>query len=526
MGLPGATGQASLREEVPMTIPSRPAATSELAVSMHGISKAFGGVPVLREVSFELRRGEIHALVGGNGAGKSTLMKILAGVYERDGGTYEVDGQATDFRTVHEAHAAGVGMVFQEFSLVPTLTVAQNIYLTREPKSRGFIDDREMERRARELFATMSVDIDPGRPLEALPTAIWQLTEIAKALAQDARVLIMDEPTAALARAETQELFALMRRLRERGISVIYISHRMEEIFSVCDRVTVLRDGAAVMTVDIASTSPRDVIEAIVGRRMEHAMEYVARGAPGDVLLEATGLQTADKLTGVDLVLRAGEVVGLAGLMGSGRTELARALFGIDQLTSGEVRVEGTVVRLRGPRAAIRAGIGLIPEDRRAQGLVLAHTVRENFMLPLLDRISRLGFVDDGDGDRRTDESIRALSIRTRSAQQEVGTLSGGNQQKVVIAKWLGTTPRIFVMDEPTAGVDIGTKGEIVEIVRAFAAAGHAVLIISSELPELLAVSDRILVMRDGRVDQELPRAAIHREEDLHHAIQAVGVNP
>ena len=508
-----------------MTIPSQSAAQPDPAVSMHGITKAFGGVPVLKEVGFELRRGEIHALMGGNGAGKSTLMKILAGVYERDAGTYEVDGRSTDFRTVHEAQAAGVGMVFQEFSLVPTLTVAQNIYLTREPKSGGFIDDREMERRARELFATMRVDIDPRRPLDELPTAIWQLTENAKALSQDARVLIMDEPTAALARAETQELFALMRRLRERDISIIYISHRMEEIFAVCDRVTVLRDGAAVMTAEIASIRPRDVIEAIVGRRMEHAMEYVARGGPGEVLLEATGLRTADKLAGVDLTLRAGEVVGLAGLMGSGRTELARALFGIDPLTGGELRLNGMAVRLRGPRDAIRAGIGLIPEDRRVQGLVLDHTVRENFLLPLLDRISRHGFVDDRDGDRRTDEYVQALSIQARSTHQEIGTLSGGNQQKVVIAKWLGTTPRIFVMDEPTAGVDVGTKGEIVAMVREFAEAGNAVLIISSELPELLAVSDRILVMRDGRVDQELPRAAIAREEDLHHAIQAVGAD-
>jgi ribose transport system ATP-binding protein len=501
------------------------AAPPDMAVVMHRITKGFNGVPVLKDVDFELRRGEIHALVGGNGAGKSTLMKILAGVYERDGGTYEVDGRETDFRTVHEAQSAGVGMVFQEFSLVPTLTVAQNVYLTREPKTRGgLIDDAEMVRRARTVFETMSVDIDPRRPLDELATAYWQLTEIAKALSQHARVLIMDEPTAALASNETAELFEVMRRLKSQGISIIYISHRMEEIFAICDRVTVLRDGKAELTTEIAATTPREIINTIVGRKLEHTMDYVERGAHGDILLEAHGLETADKLRGVDLVLHAGEVIGLAGLMGSGRSELARALFGIDPLTAGEVRLNGEVIHVGSPGQAIDLGIGLIPEDRRAQGLVLDHAVRDNFMLPLLDRISRLGFVNDAEGDRRTDDYVKRLSIQVRSTAQQIGTLSGGNQQKVVIAKWLGTEPKILVMDEPTAGVDIGTKGEIVAMVRDFAEAGNAVIMISSELAELLAVSDRILVMRDGRVDQEIPRGAIAREEDLHHAIQGVGV--
>jgi ribose transport system ATP-binding protein len=501
------------------------AGSPEVAVRMRGITKAFNGVPVLKEVDFELRRGEIHALVGGNGAGKSTLMKILAGVYERDGGTYEVEGQETDFRTVHEAQAAGVGMVFQEFSLVPTLTVAQNIFLAREAKTRGgLIDDATMVREARAIFETMRVEVDPRRPLDELATAYWQLTEIAKALAQHARILIMDEPTAALATHETTQLFELMRRLKGQGISIIYISHRMEEIFTICDRVTVLRDGSAELTTEIAATTPRAIIDTIVGRKLEHTMDYVDRGAHGEVLLEIRGLETEDKLRGVDLTLHAGEVVGLAGLMGSGRSEVARALFGIDALTAGEVRLSGELIRVGNPRQAIDLGIGLIPEDRRAQGLVLDHAVRENFLLPQLDRISRLGFVDDAEGDRRTDDYVGRLSIKTRSNAQQIGTLSGGNQQKVVIAKWLGTEPRILVMDEPTAGVDIGTKGEIVAIVRAFAEAGNAVIMISSELAELLAVSDRILVMRDGRVDQEIPRQAIAREEDLHHAIQSVGV--
>lgn len=493
------------------------------AVSMRGITKSFGGVPVLKEVDFDLRHGDIHALVGGNGAGKSTLMKILVGAYSRDGGSYEINGRHVDFHTVQDARASGVGMVFQEFSLVPTLSVAQNVFLTREARSRGgLIDDREMERRTRELFATMSVDVDPHRPLDDLPTALWQLTEIAKALSQNARVLIMDEPTAALAKTETVELFRLMRRLKDQGISIVYISHRMEEVFEICDRVTVLRDGREVLTEDLSSITMRLVIEEIVGRKLEHAMEYQERYVGGDVLFEARGLTTATKLRGVDFQLRAGEVLGLAGLMGSGRSEVARALFGIDPLQSGDLLLRGKAIRITNPRDAIAHGIALIPEDRRAQGLILDHAVRENFLLPLLGRLSRAGFVDDAEGDRRTDSFVRRLSIKTRSTSQSIGTLSGGNQQKVVIAKWLGIEPSVLIMDEPTAGVDIGTKGEIVSMIRAFADTGNGVIIISSELPELLAVSDRVLILRDGQVERELDRRDIHLEEELHHAIQGV----
>ena len=495
------------------------------AVTMRGITKSFGGVPVLKEVDFDLETGEIHALAGGNGAGKSTLMKILAGVYTRDGGTYDVGGRPVDFRAVHDAQAAGVGMVFQEFSLIPTLTVAQNVFLTHEPRTRvGFIDDRAMERRTRELFATMRVEADPGRSMDELPTAFWQLTEIAKALSQDARVLIMDEPTAALAKSETVELFGLMRRLKEQGISIVYISHRMEEIFEVCDRITVLRDGRPVLTEDLASVTPRVVIDEIVGRKLEHALEYQERQVGDEVLLDARGLTTAAKLRGVDFQLRRGEVLGLAGLMGSGRTELARALFGIDPLEAGELLLEGEPISIGNPRQAMGHGVALIPEDRRVQGLILDHAVRENLLLPLLGRLSRAGFVDDAEGDRRTDSFVTRLSIKTRTTKQPIGTLSGGNQQKVVIAKWLGIEPRILIMDEPTAGVDIGTKGEIVSMIRAFADQGNSAIVISSELPELLAVSDRILILRDGKVERELDRSEIHQEEELHHAIQAVEV--
>ena len=495
---------------------------AEAAVVMRGITKSFSGVRVLDAVDFELEKGEIHALVGGNGAGKSTLMKILVGVYSLDAGTYEVDGRKVRFTSTHDAREARVGMVFQEFSLIPQLTVAQNMFLTREPKTVGLIDDKEMVRQAGVIFETMNVDLDPGRTLEDLPTAYWQLTEIAKALSQDARVLIFDEPTAALAKTEAQDLFALMRRLKEQGIAIVYISHRMEEVFEICDRVTVLRDGRIVMTRDMAELTMEDVIGAIVGQQLEHSMDWHARKVGDEIVLEARRLTSGDRLRNVDFCLRRGEVLGLAGLMGSGRTELARALFGIDHVDSGEVLLKGAPVSISGPKAAIDAGIALIPEDRRVQGLILEHSVRDNIVLPMLGRISQAGFVDDGKGDRKTDEAVSRLSVVARTVRQAIKELSGGNQQKVVIAKWLGMEPQILIMDEPTAGVDIGTKAEIVGMIRDFADAGGSVIMISSELPELLAVSDRLLILRDGHVESEMDRSQIRREEDLHHAVQGM----
>jgi ribose transport system ATP-binding protein len=492
---------------------------------MRRISKSFSGVRVLDGVDFELRRGEIHALVGGNGAGKSTLMKILAGVYRLDEGSFAIDGADVDITSPHDALKAGVGMVFQEFSLVPTLTVAQNVFLTREPHGfGGLIDDRESERKTREIFRTMGVDVDPRRSLEGLPTTYWQLTEIAKALSQEARVLIMDEPTAALAKTETEQLFDLMRRLSAHGISIVFVSHRMEEIFEICDRITVLRDGRIVLTAPTEDLTVQQVINGIVGRKVEQAMECSERAVDPaeEVLLEVRGLASGPRLRGIDLTLRRGEIVGLAGLMGSGRSEFARALFGIDRIDAGEIFVSGKRLHLRGPQEAIDAGIALIPEDRRAQGLILGHSVRENFVLPLLRQLTRYGFVDDRKGAQLASSFVERLSIRLRSLDQPIPLLSGGNQQKVVIAKWLGTNPQILVMDEPTAGVDVGTKGEIVAMIRALAESGKGVIIISSELPELLAVSDRVLVLRDGRVERELARSEIEAEEQLHRAVQGV----
>jgi ribose transport system ATP-binding protein len=494
-------------------------------VTMTGISKSFNGVRVLDDVDFEIRRGEIHALLGGNGAGKSTLMKILEGVYTSDAGTIEMEGERVQLSSAQDARARGIVMIFQEFSLVPTLTVSQNVSLLREGRNAfGLLDDRGARTRAREIFADMGVDVDVDAPVGSLSTAYWQLTEIAKALSQDAKVLIMDEPTASLARSETTRLFELVRRLQGRGISIIYISHRLEEVFEIADRVSVLRDGRMILTEETGKLSTGDAIEAIVGRRMEAAAQWRPRAVDRAArpLLEVRGLESGSRVRGVNFELFRGEILGLAGLMGSGRTEIARTLFGIDKATAGEIVIEGKPTRIRSPRDAIQAGIALIPEDRRVQGLVLDHTLRDNLLLPLLGGLQRGGLVNDGRGDKVAAALMEQLAVRGGSAGRPVRQLSGGNQQKVVIAKWLGTEPEILIMDEPTVGVDVGTKAEIIDMLRRLADAGKGVIVISSELPELLAVSDRVLLLREGRVERQLDRAEIETEEQLHHAVQGV----
>jgi ribose transport system ATP-binding protein len=490
---------------------------------MTGISKSFSGTRVLHAVDFELRPGEIHALVGGNGAGKSTLMKILQGVYTADDGQIEVAGAPVEIHSPHDARALGIGMIFQEFSLVPTLSVAQNIFLAREPRSLGLIDDRACEERVRELFAEMDERVDPRARVSDLSTGYWQLTEIAKALAQDARILIMDEPTSTLTATETQSLFTLMQKLKARGISIIYISHRMEEIFQITDRVTVLRDGRWISTEPTAQLTMERVIDDIVGKTMEAAFAWQERrvertGAP---LLEVRDLSAGDRVHNISFSLYPGEILGIAGLMGSGRTELARAIFGIDRIDAGDVLIRGERVPIGVPDDAIAAGISLIPEDRRSQGLVLDHTVKDNLLLPMLPRLQQFGLVDDARGARIADSFVRSLQIKTTSVETPVRLLSGGNQQKVVIGKWLATDPDILIMDEPTAGVDIGAKTEILGVIRRLADAGKGVVVISSEPAELLAVSDRIVILHDGSVRRELDRREIATEEELHHAVQS-----
>jgi ribose transport system ATP-binding protein len=494
-----------------------------MRVELRGIDKSFGAVRVLRGVDFGAAAGEVHALVGGNGAGKSTLMKILEGVHRQDAGEVLLDGEAVQFRSVRDARSAGVAMMFQEFSLIPSLSVAQNVFLQHEPRTgRVVLDDREARRRTRAILADMGVELDPRRRVDSLPTAYWQLCEIAKALALDARVLIMDEPTASLTRAETASLFQIVERLKERGLAIVYISHRLDEIFQIADRVTVLRDGQVVESALIAETSLEAVIAAMVGREIEDEMQWHDRGAvEREPLLELRGVRTADRLAGVDFTVAVGEVVGLAGLMGSGRTEILRAIFGVDRLTAGEILLRGKPLRLRRASDAVRHGIVLVPEDRRRQGLVLDHSIERNLLLPSLGRLaSFLGFVDDGAGRRVVEQTRSRLAIAGGGRSAPVRLLSGGNQQKVVLGKWLATDPAVLLLDEPTAGVDIGTKTEILQMIRTLAAQGKAVVLVSSELPELLAAADRILIVRDGAVARSVDRRDIAGEAALEELLQ------
>jgi ribose transport system ATP-binding protein len=492
------------------------------AIEMRGIEKSFGTNPVLKNVDFSVTVGEVHALAGENGAGKSTLMKILQGVYQKDAGEILVSGQVAEIEDTFAARRAGIGMVSQEFSLIPSLTVAQNIFLTNEPTKFGLIDDAKAKALALSIFREMEVEVDPSRTVESMPTALWQLTEIAKALAQNAKVLIMDEPTASLAKHEAEGLFALIERLKAKGIAIVYISHRMDEIYRIADRITVLRDGSRVLTESLKKVSPEQIVEAIVGRKSAAHLVHKSRAdkISSKIALDVKNLSSGPKLQNVSLQLRRGEILGLAGLMGSGRTELVNTLFGILKPTSGTISINGKLVDISSPKRAIDNRIALVPEDRRSQGLVLDHPVTENLTLPLLDGLKSSGLLSKKKIAVRSKEIIDQFDIKLAHPSIRVSSLSGGNQQKVVIGKWLGTNPEILLMDEPTAGVDIGTKSEILDLVRKIADSGKSVILVSSELPELLSVSDRILVLKDGHVSKSLNRDEIPSEEFLQLAIQ------
>jgi ribose transport system ATP-binding protein len=476
---------------------------------MTGVVKSFGGVRALQGVDLRIAKGEIHALLGGNGAGKSTILKILNGVHVPDEGTIEVDGAPLAEHSPEAARRAGIAMIFQEMSLVPTLTVAQNIFLTREARDRlGMIDDREAERRAKVLFGELGVDIDPRLRVSELSAGQQQLTEIVKATSQKAKVLILDEPTTALSGVEVGHLFDFLARLKAEGVAIVYVSHRMDEIFKIADVATILRDGRHVVTAPLSEFTLQSMIERIVGRQSSGFHDLV-RGevaALGEPLVELRGVSGPRKPRNVDLVVRRGEVVGVAGLLGSGRSALARVLCGIDPLVSGEIRIAGKPVRIASPRDAIAAGIALIPEDRRRQGFVAEHSVASNICLPVLDKLSRGPWIMADKARRLAEEQIGRLRVKTASPDSPVRTLSGGNAQKVVIAKWLAAEPRVIVLDEPTAGIDIGSKSEIVALIRELAGQGKAVVIISSELPELLAASDRIVVVSNGELVRDISR--------------------
>ncbi|WP_406378742.1 sugar ABC transporter ATP-binding protein [Streptomyces sp. NBC_01618] len=474
-------------------------------LTMHGVSKSFLGVRVLHEVGLDLEAGEVHALVGENGAGKSTLMKILAGEHVPDAGSVTIDGTAYSFSHPAQAQAAGIGIVHQELALLPHRTVAENVFLGREPTRYGLVDRRAMERRTAELLAEMDeTGITPRTPVHELSVARRQTVEIVKALASDVRILVMDEPTAALADHEVAQLASLIRRLTDRGLGILYISHRLREVFALSQRITVLKDGRRVATLTTRDTDADTVVRAMVGREL--GAYYPPRARPGEtgaVRLTVSRGGNA-RISGIDLTLRAGEIVGVAGLQGSGRTSLARALFGAEPFTTGTMTVDGTPLRPTRPRDAVRAGIALVTEDRKAEGLALRQSVTDNALLVTRAVPAR----GEAPADRDVGALLERVRLRAPGGNQQVQYLSGGNQQKVVIAKWLAARPRILLFDEPTRGVDVGAKAAIHTLVRELAHEGLAVLIISSELPELIGMSDRVLVMSEGRLAGELPAGA------------------
>jgi ABC-type sugar transport system ATPase subunit len=482
------------------------------ALEMTGITKRFPGVQALAGVDLRVSSGHIHAVVGENGAGKSTLMKILAGAYGADAGSIVMEGRPVAFSSPHESQALGVGMVFQELNLVADLSVAENIYLGRQPIRRfGIVDRRGLREQATALLASLGAPIDATSLVRDLSVGQQQMVEIAKVYSQDPRILVLDEPTSALTEHETDILFATLRRLRSEGIAIIFISHRLKEVLAIADEVTVLRDGKLVGSRPIGELTAAEIVKMMVGRDVSDLFPKAVVDI-GDVVLEVRGYSRSGVFSDVSFTVRAGEVLGLAGLVGAGRTEVARSIFGLDPHDAGEVRIDGQRVRVRGPRDAVKAHMGYVPEDRKKDGLVLGLSVRSNTVLSVLSDLARVGWITRRMETPTVDAMIERFRLRPPDPERTVATLSGGNQQKVVMGRWTVATPRVLFLDEPTRGVDVGAKAEIHQLMGELARQGVAIVMISSELPEILSASDRILVLHEGRITAELPRAEATEE--------------
>jgi rhamnose transport system ATP-binding protein len=483
-------------------------APSQPLLTLRGVSKSYGAVRALRDVRLDLHPGQVHALVGENGAGKSTLVKILAGVLQPDSGVMTLDGAPLAPSGPADARAAGIAVIYQEPTLFPDLSVAENIWIGRQPRGRGgLLDVAAMERLTADLFATLGTPMEPGRPARGLSIADQQLVEIAKAISVQARVIVMDEPTAALSGHEVARLFGVVRELTARGAAVLFISHRFEEITAIGDRVTVMRDGGWVSSDPISDLTVDEIVRRMVGRDVTDLFPK-QDVQPGEVVLDVQGLSRSGWFRDVSFQVRAGEIVALAGLVGAGRSEVVQAVFGVDRPDSGSVQVAGKRLRLGSTRAAMAAGVALVPEDRRQQGLILDLSIERNATLPRARRLARFGLLLGGAERRSAKEWTDRLQTKLHRLSDPVGTLSGGNQQKVVLAKWLATGPRVLIVDEPTRGIDVGTKAEVHRLLSSLAADGVAVLMVSSELPEVLGMADRVLVMHEGRLVADLPRAA------------------
>ncbi len=469
-------------------------------IEMKGINKSFGSNQVLKDAGFLLRDGEVHALMGENGAGKSTLMKILTGVYTRDAGTVIVDGEEVTYKSPQEAEKAGIVFIYQEINALFDLTVEENMFMGKEiTKKFGVCDKKAMREKAKEVMDKVGVSIPVDAVMSDLSVGQQQMIEICKALMVDAKVIIMDEPTAALTESETEGLFKVINQLREKGVSIVYISHRMEEIFALCDRITILRDGQYIDTKEIKDLTMDDVVQMMIGR--EIGERFPKRDSKiGDVVLKVEGLTSGKLFHDVEFEVRAGEVLGVAGLMGAGRTEIMQAIFGNLKKDSGKIYIDGEEVTIKNPRQAIKAGIGFVTEDRKTEGLLLEKSIAENIEIANLGKVSKGGVLKKDMQDEIVKKGIDEFRVKCFGPWHECNNLSGGNQQKVVLAKWVYTDPKILILDEPTRGVDIGAKKEIYDVINDMAAKGVAVIMVSSELPEVLGMSDRIMVIREGEV--------------------------
>jgi rhamnose transport system ATP-binding protein len=502
-----------------MSISTEPSAP---ALELSRIAKAFGAVIALTNGTLTLQPGSIHALVGENGAGKSTLVKIIAGLYQRDSGDFRLGGETVDFKSTADSKNAGIAVIYQEPTLFPDLSVTENIFMGRQPTlSLGRIDRRAMHTQALELFERLGVNIDPDRPTLGLSIADQQIIEIAKAISLDARVLVMDEPTAALSGVEVERLFTVARSLRDEGRALLFISHRFDEVFDLCDTVTVMRDGAYISTSPIADTTVEKIVREMVGRDVATLFPK-EEAAIGDEVLVVEGLTEPGVFHDVSFSVRSGEIVALAGLVGAGRSEIARAIFGVDGYASGTVTVNGRAVPKRNPAKAMELGIALVPEDRRKQGLVLDSSVAGNATLAIRRTLSKASFLTRGAENAAARIWASRLEVKTFALDTEAGTLSGGNQQKVVLAKWLATNPSILIIDEPTRGIDVGTKAEVHRLLSQLAGEGLAIIMISSELPEVLGMADRVLVVREGRITADQSRATATAETVMLAATQSL----
>jgi len=498
---------------------------AELLVEMTGISKSFPGVHALDDCRFELRPGEVHALVGENGAGKSTLMKVLSGIYKRDAGTIKVKGVEVEITSPRAAQDLGISIIHQELNLMGHLTVAQNIFIGREPRRGFLLDDKALNRKAAELFEELHLHLDPTARVSRLAVAQHQMVEIAKALSYNSDVLIMDEPTAALTDAEIDELFRITRHLRERGHGIVHISHRLEELKRITDRVTVMRDGRYIDTVVTADASIGQIISMMVGRTVFEATPELPETVDPNIVLEVRGLNLGRQVRDISFQLHRGEILGVAGLVGAGRTEVMRAIFAADKPESGTVAINGEPITIRSPSDAVQHGIAYLSEDRKRYGLALGMDVEVNTVLACLGRFAnRFGWVRTGATRKRALEQVKALAIKTPGISQRVKNLSGGNQQKVVIAKWLTADTDILIFDEPTRGIDVGAKSEIYRLLNDLARQGKSIIMISSELPEILRMSHRILVMCEGRITGELSSAEATQEKIMTLATQRESV--